>query len=78
MTVDAIFTFEFPFVFKFIAAPRKLNITEYHISNLTQEIQGFEISFTYVPVVSRVTGFKTTKKPVLLHAQTEPCNQLPK
>ena len=31
MTDDVILTFEFPSVFKFIAVPRKLNITEYRI-----------------------------------------------
>jgi len=43
-----------------------------------QEIQGCEKSFSYVRIIRRVTGFKTTKKPVLVRAQTKPCKQLPK
>jgi hypothetical protein len=33
---------------------------------MTQEIQGFEKSFSYVPVIRRVTGFRTTKETVLV------------
>ena len=44
----------------------KINITEYHISDLTQEIHGFEKIFSYVPVIRRVVSFNSTKKTVLV------------